>query len=149
MAGSFACLHYHIIFSTKNRQPWLTGDIQPPLRQYMSGVLRHRGSRVLTVGGTADHLHMLVGLHQEYDVAAAVRDVKSNSSRWLKESARLSEFGWQDGYGAFTISVGGLERTIAYIGGQEQHHEQVSFEEEFVGFLKRHGVSYDPKYIWA
>jgi REP element-mobilizing transposase RayT len=149
MPQSFVSLHYHLIFSTKNRQPLLTSDLQPRLNEYIGGILRAQGGVLLAAGGTADHLHLLVGLNKEMAVAEALRLVKANSSKWIHtEFPQHAGFAWQAGYGAFTVSSSNLEQVANYIVRQEEHHRTRTFLEEFIAFLERHGVEYDPRYVW-
>lgn len=150
MAGSFTSLYYHLIFSTKGRLPLIVPDLRDRLWEYMGGLLRHHGGSPVIIGGTADHAHVLASIGKEQTVSAAVRDLKAYSSRWVHESfPELAHFAWQEGYAAFTLQAGLLERARQYIANQEAHHRQQDFAEEFVGFLKRHGVEYDERYIWG
>jgi putative transposase len=150
LAGSFTSLYYHLIFSTKNRQPLISPDLRERLWEYMGGVLHHHGCSPVIIGGTADHAHVLCVIGKEQTVAAAVRDLKTNSSRWVHETfPELASFAWQEGYAAFTLHSGLLERARKYIAEQEAHHRQQTFQEEFVAFLRRHGVPYDERYLWG
>jgi REP element-mobilizing transposase RayT len=146
---SFASLQYHVIFSTKNRDPAIDRALQPRLYEYVGGVLRgHRGV-LLAAGGMPDHVHLLVGLHRETSVAEAVKLVKAHSSKWVHETfPDRQAFAWQAGYGAFTVSYSGVDQVKRYIAGQEEHHRTRTFQEEFIAFLRRHGINYDERYVW-
>ena len=111
--------------------------------------MRQKGSRLLTAGGTPDHAHLLLSLGKEAAVADTVRDVKSNSSRWIHETfGHLRGFAWQTGYGAFSVSYSNLGRVERYIHQQEEHHRIQTYQEEFIAFLKRHNIPYDERYVW-
>jgi REP element-mobilizing transposase RayT len=101
----------------------------------------------LAVGGTQDHVHLLFHLPPSLALAKAVLLLKSNSSKWMGELGR--EFSWQEGYGAFSVSSSNLNAVMRYIQNQEAHHRKISFEEEFRAILKRHGVEYEPKYMFG
>ena len=149
MPGSYACLLYHIVFSTRERRQLLSADLRPRLWDYMGGILRRHDCDPLRIGGTSDHAHVVMSIGRDKSVAAAVRDLKSNSSRWLREEfPELAAFAWQEGYAAFTIGIAGLERNTRYIQRQEEHHRKRSLQEELVAFLDRHQVAYDPERIW-
>jgi REP element-mobilizing transposase RayT len=149
MPQSFASLHYHIIFSTKNRVAAISPDLQPRLYEYLGGILRAQDGVLLAAGGMPDHVHLLVGLTKEMAVAEAVRLLKSNSSKWIHETfSERSNFAWQAGYGAFTVSYSNRQQVRKYIAGQAEHHRTRTFQEEFVAFLKRHHIEYDERYLW-
>ncbi len=149
MAHSNTKLLYHCIFSTKGRRAFIKDAIQQRLYPYIASILRAKDSDLLAVGGTADHVHLLVELPATLPVADAMRLVKTNSSKWLRETFPTHRaFGWQTGYGAFTVSASAKDDVIRYIGNQEQHHRSRTFESEFVEFLNRHGLEYDDRYIW-
>ena len=148
MPQSFASLHHHLIFSTKNRALLITEELQPRLFEYIGGILRGRGCALVAAGGVADHVHLLVSLDKQISVAEALRIVKANSSRWVHDAyPALSTFAWQAGYGAFAVSHSHLERVKGYLARQAVHHRRVSFQEEFVAFLQRHGIEYDERYL--
>jgi REP element-mobilizing transposase RayT len=149
MAHTFTNLLVHVIFSTKDREPYLTETLRPRVLPYMGGIVRELGGAALRVKGPDDYVHLLLTLPATLAIAEVMRVVKTNSSRWIHESfPESSAFAWQTGYGAFSVSKSNVDAVTAYIDGQEQHHKTVTFQEEFLAFLKRHGISYDPKYIW-
>jgi putative transposase len=146
MPRSFACLHYHIVFGTKDRQPHIAPDLAAPLYAYMAGAIKGIGGKAILIGGAADHVHILAQLGREGSIADAVRDVKAGSTKWVHQTyPQRRDFAWQDGYGAFTIGYAGTDRVKAYIAGQEAHHREVSFREEFVSFLRHHGIAFDER----
>jgi putative transposase len=149
MSQSFACLNYHLIFSTKRREPILSDAIRPRLFEYVGGILRSGRSVLRTAGGTPDHAHWLVSLHQQMSVADALREIKASSSRWIHDQyPAMRQFAWQAGYGAFAVSYSNLGAVEAYIKGQAEHHRATSFQEEFLAFLKRHEITFDERYLW-
>jgi REP element-mobilizing transposase RayT len=149
MPQSFTCLHYHLVFSTKHREPTITPDIRPRLWEYLGGAVRSEGGVALLVGGTADHIHMLVTLRQQPALADLMRQIKTNSSAWVHETfPAAGGFWWQAGYGAFTVSHSAVGRVKEYIANQEGHHKRRTFQDEFRGLLARHGIEFDEKYLW-
>jgi REP element-mobilizing transposase RayT len=114
----------------------------------MGGILREMKGTALGVNGTTDHVHLLVGLPPTTALSDALRVMKTNSSRWMYERIGVTKFGWQSGYGAFSVSQSNVQTVLAYISHQEEHHRTVSFQEEFVAFLKRHGFQYDERFLW-
>jgi REP element-mobilizing transposase RayT len=137
-----------VIFSTKDRLPVITPEIKLRLHAYMGGIVRSLDGIALAIDGPADHVHMLAKTPATLAMADFVRDVKANSSQWVHEAFPRVAFAWQTGYGAFSVSCSNVEAVKEYIAGQEEHHKAVSFQEEFVTFLRRHGVEYDERYIW-
>jgi REP element-mobilizing transposase RayT len=149
VAHTFSSLLTHVIFSTKDRRPSLDAEVRPRLFAYMGGIIREVRCTPLIVNGVEDHVHALVGLSPAVAVADLMRVLKANSSRWVHEQwPQYREFAWQAGYGAFSVSRSSAEEVERYIAQQEEHHRHVSFQEEFLAFLKRHGVAYDERYVW-
>jgi putative transposase len=149
MPQSFASLHCHVIFSTKNHAPLITADLQPRLYAYWGGICKEQGYSLIAAGGTTDHVHLLVSMSREGSVAEAVRVLKANSSKWVHETfAERREFGWQNGYAAFAVSFSNIEAVKRYLAHQEEHHRKQTFQEEFVAFLRRHHIEYDERYLW-
>lgn len=148
MPQSFASLHCHVVFSTKNRQPTIPRDVQPRLFEYVGGILRNHSGRLIAAGGMPDHVHLLVEIGRTLCVADAVRLIKSNSSGWLRDTLGLPAFQWQSGYGAFAVSYSQLDQVKAYLANQEQHHQKLSFQDEFLEFLRRHQLEWDERNVW-
>lgn len=150
MPSSYTCLYYHIIFSTKDRRPQITIDMQQRLYDYIGGIIANHKGKLLTAGGTADHVHLLASLSAQVALSDIMRLVKANSSRWIHETfPDKSTFGWQDGFGAFSVSHSNMEDVERYIAAQDEHHRQLSFQDEFVAFLQRHRVEHDQRHIWV
>ena len=148
MPSTHVSLHYHVIFSTKNRERNITLDWRSRLHAYMGGVARNIDAVAETVGGVEDHVHILLGLSATHCIADAIRDIKAVSSRWVHDEMGNSRFAWQEGYGAFTVSPSQRKQVIGYIAKQEEHHRRRTFKEEYVEFLERSGVKYEERYLW-
>lgn len=150
MSHSYTCLMTHAVFSTKDRAPFIAGPFGERLLPYLGGIARELGGKALTIGGMADHVHLLLSLPPTLCVADVLRDLKANSSRWIHETwAERGDFAWQIGYGAFSVSESAREAVTRYIQQQESHHRRMTFQEEFIALLKKHGIDYDERYIWA
>jgi putative transposase len=147
MPSTYLSLHYHIVFSTKARQPSIDPSWRLRLHEYLGGCANGLGGQSLGVGGTSDHVHMLVGLRSTHRLSDFMRELKKASSAWVHGDVGLRSFGWQEGYGAFTVSPHAGGQVRSYIANQEEHHRTCTFREELVAFLERAGVSYDPKYL--
>jgi REP-associated tyrosine transposase len=149
MTHTFANLLTHAIFSTKDRKPLIASELKPDLLAYMGGIVRELQGKSIAMNSMPDHVHMLLWLPPVVAVAEALRIVKTNSSRWVHQTrTRLRAFAWQTGYGAFSVSQSNAASVMNYIREQEKHHRRLAFQEEFVSFLKKHGVPYDARYIW-
>jgi REP element-mobilizing transposase RayT len=149
MANTYTSLLYHLVFSTKRREPWIGRQAEPRLWSYLGGIARENKIKPILVGGRPDHVHMAVSIPAALPVSKAVQFIKGGSSAWIKDALPgMKGFAWQDGYGAFTVSRSNLDEVVKYIGNQKEHHRQKSFQEEFLTFLKRHDVDYDERYLW-
>jgi REP element-mobilizing transposase RayT len=115
----------------------------------MGGIAREHGFKALAVGGTQDHVHILLSLPSSVPIARAMREVKSASSLWMHQTVQEKDFEWQEGYGAFSVGMAQTSATVAYIARQEEHHRRRDFQAEFVAFLKKHRIEYDPRYVWG
>jgi len=149
MSHTYTCALFHCVFSTKERSKLISPEIQPRLWAYIGGVARKREMKALRVGGTDDHLHLLLSLPSALPIAKAMREIKSESTRWLREDCGLAGFAWQEGYGAFSIGWTQVDATLKYIARQKEHHRKRDFQAEFVAFLKKHKIEYDPRYVWG
>ncbi len=146
MASTFLSLHYHVVFSTKDRRPLITPAWRPQLHDYLGGTVNGLGGISQRVGGVADHVHLLFGLKATHSLADFMRELKKASSTWAKENHE-PEFAWQDGYGAFTVSASKRETVREYITNQEVHHFKRDFVSELKELLDKHGVAYDERYL--
>jgi putative transposase len=147
--GSYTQLTYHIVYATKYRHPSIVTDIRERLYEYIGGTLRAKKGSLIEIGGVADHVHLLAQLSASIAVADIIRDIKANSSRWVNEQPETQQvFEWQKGYGAFTVSYPRVPKVRRYIQKQEEHHKTVTFEEEYIGFLKRHGIEFRLEHLF-
>lgn len=146
MAHTYTTNLVHCVFSTKDRTPRIPEEKLETLWAYMFGIAKNHAIELVAIGGTEDHLHMLIGLPATMTLSDAVRTLKANSSRFLREHG--IDFNWQQGYGAFSVSPSMVETVKAYIRNQREHHRKRNFEEEFVALLKKSGVNYDPRYVF-
>jgi REP element-mobilizing transposase RayT len=150
MAHSYCSSLYHCIFSTLNRQPLITAHLQERLFPYMGGIARESRMKALIVGGIEDHAHVLLSLPSTLSIAKALQTIKGNSSKWVHDTFPVhAAFEWQEGYGAFSISISDVERTIQYINNQQTHHKGQSFQDELRAFLRKHGIEVDERYLWG
>ena len=148
MSQTLVSLMVHVIFSTKNREPFITPEIEPELFAYVGGILKNYESRLLDAGGTADHVHLQVSQSKNVSLSSLMKDVKKDSSSWIKtKGSRFRNFHWQDGYGAFSIGKSDIPELKKYIAGQKEHHRKRSFQEELIAFLDEYGIAYDERYL--
>jgi REP element-mobilizing transposase RayT len=140
--------HIHIVFSTKDRHPFITESWRNRLHEYLGGLIRTADGVPEAIGGVADHVHLLAGLRATHTLAPFVQDLKQTSSRWIHETIGVETFSWQPGYAAFTVSVSNCDAVKEYIANQVPHHQTKTFQEEYVAFLQKHRVEYDGKYLW-
>ncbi len=141
---------YHCIFSTKERRPLISPGLQERLWPYLGGIARQNEMRAVEIGGVPDPVHLLLTLPATLAVAKAMQLIKGGSSKWVHDTFpehRL--FGWQVKYGAFSVSASHLDRLVGYIQGQAEHHRKLTVQEEFLALLKKHGIAFDERYLWA
>ncbi|MEZ5991933.1 MAG: IS200/IS605 family transposase [Planctomycetota bacterium] len=144
MGSTYHSVHIHVVFSCKDRKLLITPEIKHELFVYISGVCDKRQCKLIEGGGTADHVHLLIGLSMTKSISDLLRDIKTNTSRWIHEKWPSHEFGWQDGYGAFSVSASLMQRTRDYIRNQEAHHAKKTFEAELDEIFKMHGMKQNP-----
>jgi putative transposase len=144
---SFTDLNYHIVFATRGRRAMLTESIRDRLWRYLHATAENLGGTLLAAGGVGDHVHLALNISATRDVSGLVRDLKANSSRWLRQLDGMGTFHWQDGYAAFTVSRSVLPKVIRYIEGQESHHQSQPFMAELEELLQRHDIAFDPSHL--
>jgi putative transposase len=147
MGHSYIATFIHLVFSTKNRKDTIPSGLNEKLGAYLFGIANHLGMRTLAIGGTSNHIHILLALPPTIPVAEAAQKLKANSSRWLGEQGL--EFQWQEGYGAFSVSPSLVDAVRRYVRNQEEHHKKRSFEDEFRLLLEKSGVVFDPEKLFA
>jgi len=149
MPQSLSSILIHLVFSTKNREPFLTPEIDAELYPYMATILKALKSPALIINGTSDHVHTLLSLSRVVTIADLVEEVKTESSKWIKTKEKeLRNFYWQSGYGAFSIGQSQAPTLRRYIARQKEHHRRVTFQDEYRKFLKVYEVDYDERYVW-
>ena len=148
MSSTHLSLHYHIVFSTKDRHPWIEADWRDDLHGYLGGCVKTLGGVPEEIGGVADHVHVLIGLRATHCLADVIREIKKVSSRWVHEQRSVPDFSWQEGYGAFTVSRSNIAGVRRYIATQEEHHQRQPFESEYLALLKKHEIEFDKRFLW-
>ena len=147
MPQSLSLVIIHVIFSTKDRRPWLQHDSD--LHAYLATVARNMGCECYRVGGVADHVHVAIRLSRTVTIADLVENLKTSSSKWLKtQSGPLADFAWQRGYACFSVGPSDIDALCKYISEQQEHHRTRTFQEEYRMFLKKYGVEHDEAYVW-
>jgi len=137
----------HVVFSTKERRKMIPTNMKERLWSYTAGICKHQKVFVHAVGGMEDHIHLLLQFPATVVISEAIKTIKANSSSWMSDE--IGQFAWQQGYGAFSVSKSNMAAVMTYIQNQERHHRKMTFEEEFIAFLKKHGIEFDPKYVFG
>jgi putative transposase len=147
MPSTHTSLHDHLIFATKNREPYLRQEWRAKLHEYLGGTVRGLDGHPQGIGGVADHVHLLVALKATHCLSHFMRELKKASTAWIRETFHAPGFSWQEGYAAFTVSASVREAVKAYIANQEEHHRKRSFREELIDFLTKSGIGFDERYL--
>jgi putative transposase len=148
MANTYTSIHLHLVFSTKNRERWITPDIEQSVWSYLGGICRSHGVKALHIGGVEDHVHLLISLPTTMALSEWMRRLKGESSKWISgQWPALKAFSWQDGYGAFSVGQSQVADTIQYITRQREHHAKSSFENEYRKFVTMHNLPVDERYL--
>lgn len=149
MANTYTSLHYHVVFSTKDRERWITPDIEQEVWRYLAGVTNRHGMQALKIGGLEDHLHLVLALPPTHTMSKAVQLLKGSSSHWIRQRfPELDAFRWQDGYGAFTVSKSALPATMNYVERQRERHLSRTYQDELRALLKLHDIAFDERLLW-
>ena len=152
MADTYTQLYIHIIFAVKGRESLIPKQHKEALHQYVTRIITHKKQTVIRINSMPDHLHILVGITPDIAISDLVRDIKANSSKWINiKRWVVGKFEWQAGFAAFSYAHSQLDTVVHYIKNQEAHHSRQTFKEEYLEFLKRFDVPYNPKYVfdWA
>lgn len=144
MSHSYTHNPVHLVFSTKDRRKLIPTDKKPKLWAYMAGVCKNHKIFVHEIGGMEDHAHMLIEIPLTLAFSDAIEEIKTASSRWMGR-----KFAWQRGFGVFGVSASSQDAVIRYIRNQQAHHRKRTYEEEFIALLEKHGVRYDPRYVFG
>jgi putative transposase len=149
MPQSLSKILLHLVFSTKNRRPWIDEAIRADLHAYLAGTCRAIGSDAHRVGGTEDHIHIACSLPRTLTISKLLEEIKTSSSVWAKQKGpSYAGFSWQAGYGAFSLGQSQMPSLLTYIDGQKEHHETRTFKEELVAFLAKYGIEHKEEYLW-
>ncbi len=150
MAQTLTRLLVHVVFSTKERRNLIVPTVEPDLHAYMGGICRNRESPVLAIGGTDNHVHLLISLSKNIALSDLMMTLKKDSSKWINSNGdAFRAFHWQDGYGAFSIGESQVRAVTDYIHGQKERHKTLTFEDELVALAERYGVAFEPRYLWT
>jgi REP element-mobilizing transposase RayT len=146
---SYVSSYHHCVFSTKERRPLITPDLQERLWPYLGGIAREHKMTALEIGGVADHVHILLSLPSSMALAKGLQLIKGGSSKWVHDTfPEHRMFGWQVKYGSFSVSFSQMDNIVEYIRNQAEHHKTMSFKEEFIALLRKHRIQYDERYLW-
>jgi REP element-mobilizing transposase RayT len=149
MAQSLSNVLLHIVFSTKHRRPWIDAAIEQELFKYLATVCNTLGRPSHGIGGADDHVHIACSLSRTVTVSKLVQELKQDSSKWIKtKGERLADFSWQNGYGTFSVGQSQLDDLRGYIATQREHHQRISFQDEYRRICARYGVAIDERYVW-
>ena len=150
MAGTFSQILLHVIFSTKQRQPWITPKIAKRLYPFMGGIVRKEKGVLYDIGGIEDHVHLYLRWRPDSSISDLLRTVKARSSKWVHDTfPDLNEFAWQEGYSVFTVSKSQERAVKRYIANQYKHHQKEDFGAELLRFLRRHGIEFEEKFVFG
>jgi putative transposase len=147
MGSTYLSLHYHLVFSTKNREPTIAPAWRARLHDYLGGIVQGLGGVSQRVSGVEDHVHLLVGLKATHCLADFMRELKKASSVWVHEEIGSKRFAWQEGYAAFTVSATSRPAVARYIDNQDEHHRGRAYRQELIEMLEKAGIEYDPQYL--
>ena len=149
VSSTLTNLLVHIVFSTKGREPIISNEYRGRLYSYIGGIIRSEGAEPLCIGGVEDHVHVATKIKSNHALSDLVRKIKANSSKWINDNhLSRGRFAWQNGYGGFSVSTSQIEKVRIYIENQAEHHKKKTFKEELIEILEKHGVDFDPKYMW-
>ena len=153
MSNTYSSMFFHLIWSTKQRYPFLTEQTKEHVYRYATGIIKNQGAQLLAIDGIEDHVHLLIKTFPSIAISSLVREIKVGTSKFVHEQygevPMLQKFSWQEGYGVLSVSSSKLNIVKNYIAGQEEHHKKMSFEKEYLMLLQKHGVIYDTKYVFG
>lgn len=149
MAQSLYKIYLHIIFHIKTTSPKILDDDVERVHEYIGQLINTTGCQTIHVGGICDHIHAVCLLSRQENVAHLVEEMKRNSSRWIKTlNVHYESFAWQGGYAVFSVSQSIVDKVLDYVKNQKEHHQKITFEDEYIRFLKLHNVEYDEQYVF-
>ena len=149
MANTYTQLFVHFVFAVQNRQALISKTWKDELYKYITGIVANKGHKLLSIGGVADHIHVLIGVSPNQSVSSLVADIKRSSSLWINErNLTAGKFAWQEGFGAFSYGKSQVHDVALYIENQEEHHKKQTFKDEYIKFLELFGIDYNSDYIF-
>ncbi|GIV28306.1 MAG: transposase [Bacteroidia bacterium] len=149
MSGTFSQIYIQIVFAVKGRQSLIHSEWEDRLYQYITGIVRGKGQKLLAINGMPDHIHIFIGMKPSCCLSDLVREIKKSSNEFINENKLTKfRFSWQEGYGAFSYSHSHVDRVVKYVMNQKQHHRKVSFREEYIDFLKKFKIEHDEKFLF-
>jgi REP element-mobilizing transposase RayT len=149
MANTYTQIYIHIVFAVKGRENLIRGEFKDELHKYITGIVTNKNQKLIAINGMPDHVHIMIGLKPDQALSDLVRDIKANSTGFVKEKKwTKGKFGWQEGFGAFSYSRSQLTTVIRYIQNQERHHSKKTFKEEYLEMLEKFNIEYDSKYLF-
>jgi REP element-mobilizing transposase RayT len=150
MANTYSQLYIHIVFAVKGRQNLISANWKDEIYKYITGIVTNKGQKLIDINGMPDHIHILIGLKPDKSISDLVRDIKSNSSKFINDKKWINgKFEWQTGFGAFSYSHSQLTNVIHYIERQEEHHKTKTFKEEYIEFLKLFNIEFKDEYLFS
>jgi len=148
MSSTYTSLYLHAVWGTKHRQPLITPEIEPRIYRFITGIIKNEGGRVFAIDGMPDHVHLFFSIPQTVSIPKLMQAIKAKSSKLVHENFPDNHFfAWQSGYGIFSVSASMGNTVKNYVLSQKEHHQKLSFEEEYLGLLKKHGIVFDPKFV--
>lgn len=148
MTHTFSQTYYHLVWSTKHRQPFITPNVKDPLYHYLNGIIENKKCKLHIINGMPDHIHLLISLPLTMTVPELVQQIKVSSTKWLRSQfSNLKQFSWQEGLGAFSVGYSNFDSVKNYISNQEQHHQNKSFDEEYLEFLQKMNIPFDKRFV--
>lgn len=149
MANTYSQLYVQIVFAVKGRQNLISKNNKDEIYKYITGIITNHKQKLIVINGMPDHIHILVGIKPDISLSDLVRDIKSNSSKFINEQKWINgKFEWQTGFGAFSYGNSQLANVIKYIENQEEHHKTKTFREEYIAFLKLFNIDFKNEYLF-
>ncbi|MFN8358813.1 MAG: IS200/IS605 family transposase [Candidatus Kapaibacterium sp.] len=149
MSNTFSQIYIHIVFAVKGRANLIQNQWKDELYKYICGIVNNNHQKVYSINGMPDHVHILISIKPNCLLSDFVRDIKASSSKWINSKNIIrGKFQWQEGFGAFSVSQSQVDKVIAYIENQEQHHKKVTFQKEYIELLHSYNIEFNEKYVF-